>query len=327
MHTTADTTVTLVLTKSEALDLLQELGEIGAGRPPRDNPSGNRALSTQTGLAVIKGIAHELRMPQLGLVPPSPQAASYQYAYQPQGYLSQPPAPPFGPPPAPPVPHGPQPQQPPFGPGREPTPGIYPPPYRARSSRLRLRSASRHHQTVSTPLLATTPAGSLRARVRGSFAPLPVPAAARCGDPYDCNGFCGRSYKEEQPPAHIHDDDGTVEGCPGCFWEPPQRFPSARPGSQNFYGAAVPPKGLISQPVDIDRDRYAYRYRPPQDRQPRIPATGRSTLYGMEKEGRPASPATRRAIPTVSIANAGGKAVRNLASSQLSCDNCGKPKL
>ena len=25
-----------------------------------------------------------------------------------------------------------------------------------------------------------------------------------------------------RPPAHIyHDDDGTVEGCPGCFWEPP----------------------------------------------------------------------------------------------------------
>lgn len=22
------------------------------------------------------------------------------------------------------------------------------------------------------------------------------------------------------PPGHIHDDDGTVEGCPGCFWEP-----------------------------------------------------------------------------------------------------------
>lgn len=22
------------------------------------------------------------------------------------------------------------------------------------------------------------------------------------------------------PPAHIHEDDGTVEGCPGCFWDP-----------------------------------------------------------------------------------------------------------
>lgn len=24
----------------------------------------------------------------------------------------------------------------------------------------------------------------------------------------------------EMPPGHIHDDDGTVEGCPGCFREP-----------------------------------------------------------------------------------------------------------
>ena len=38
MHTTADTTVTLVLTKSEALDLLQELGEIGALTDPVDGP-------------------------------------------------------------------------------------------------------------------------------------------------------------------------------------------------------------------------------------------------------------------------------------------------
>ena len=249
------------------------------------------------------------------------------HSYVPQGYLSQPPAPPFGPPPAPPVPHGPQPQQPPFGPGREPAPGVYPPPYPGP-----IVPPPPPFGFPSPPDGFYAPYGHHSGRsheraVAGSFAPLSVPTQQCCGDPYDCNGFCGRSYKEEQPPAHIHDDDGTVEGCPGCFWEPPQRFPSARPGSQNFYGAAVPPKGPISQPIDIDPDRYAYRYRPPQDRQPRIPATGRSTLYGMEKEGRPASPVTRRSNPYGKYCECGGKAVRNLASSQLSCDNCGKPKL
>lgn len=34
-----------------------------------------------------------------------------------------------------------------------------------------------------------------------------------------------------QPPFHIHDDDGTVEGCPGCFYEPElnQRAPGKDP--------------------------------------------------------------------------------------------------
>lgn len=37
----------------------------------------------------------------------------------------------------------------------------------------------------------------------------------------DENGYTLYSYPPDYRPAHIHDGDGTVEGCPGCFWELP----------------------------------------------------------------------------------------------------------
>lgn len=31
-------------------------------------------------------------------------------------------------------------------------------------------------------------------------------------------------FVPKKSPAHVHDDDGTVEGCPGCFWDPDDRI-------------------------------------------------------------------------------------------------------
>lgn len=38
------------------------------------------------------------------------------------------------------------------------------------------------------------------------------------------------------PPEHCHDDDGTVEGCPGCFWEPSIRLISQEVANQDLRG-------------------------------------------------------------------------------------------
>jgi hypothetical protein len=54
------------------------------------------------------------------------------------------------------------------------------------------------------------PTSDKRAKAHDPARPEPPPPHRPADTCNQCN-----------PPAHIHEDDGTVEGCPGCFCNPP----------------------------------------------------------------------------------------------------------
>lgn len=57
--------------------------------------------------------------------------------------------------------------------------------------------------------------------------------------------------------AHVHDDDGTAEGCPGCFWDPDQQTAAiltAIMTADRHLDAMLGP-GYENQPLALDWSR------------------------------------------------------------------------